>query len=164
VDDTTNTTRWPDLLRLAAAVVMVIAFFLPVSSCSNQLSVDQGYAGTQATEVAENSDISYRYPYESVTFGESASLLITVAYFWPIIAVCYRRKRPRRAGTKFAILELLLCLLSYWAVWGQTFLEAPEFGAYIAYCATTLYGLAVTVNLSEVFKIWRSRKDAISQS
>ena len=151
------------MFRLAAAVVMAVVFFLPVSSCSNQLSVDQGNVSTEAPGGTENSHTRYRYPYDSIAIDEPVGLLIVVAYFWPIVAVGYRKKRPHRAGAKFTALELLLCLLSYWAVLGQTFLETPEIGAYIAYCATTLYGVAVVANLLDIFRVWRRKKSATSR-
>ena len=135
---------------------MAVAFFLPVSSCSYQFAGIPSDVNTGVSEAADTSSVRYRYPYKMVAIDNPSSLPVIVAFLWPLGALFYRKRRPRKSGIKLTVLEGILCLISYWAVWSLTYLNTAEIGAIVAYCGVTLYLIAVISNLADSISRRRS--------
>jgi hypothetical protein len=155
----TRARRWPDRFRLVGAVVLAIAFFLPLSSCSNSTAFNQ--EGVQAVSVdAETGAVTegprrYRYPFKSLAMDDPEGLLVLVAFFWPTLAFGYRKFNGHKVGVKFTTLEFLLCFLTIWFVWSVSFLERLEIGGYLAFGGATLCLAAASALLLEEIRRWR---------
>ena len=130
--------NWPGKFRLVGTVALALAFFLPVSSCSSIVTVDQ--ENTQVVRV--DADSGYRYPFKELAFNNPKSALIALAYFWPAAALMYRKLSRNMTGRKFTALELLLCILSIYVVSTLAFLERMEIGSYLAFAGVALYVIA----------------------
>ena len=131
--------HWREWFRLVGAVALLLAFFLPVSSCSSDVGSDQDEASTGSGDVVEVTNRRYRHPYKLLTIDEPGSLLILVAYLWPVCMFGYRKLRPANGGLKRPILEIILCLFSIWLVWTLGYLYTRETGSYVAFAGATLY-------------------------
>ena len=122
---------------------MIIAFFLPVSSCSSQ----EGSAAD-----GESEEVQYRYPYQELAVDNLSSVPILVAYLWPAIMLGIRSRWPAASRIKLTVMETLLCLFSYWGIWGQSFLYRLEYGGLLAYAAISLYLFATLADLPGAWK------------
>lgn len=143
---------WPKRFRLVGAALLLIAFFLPVSSCTSQDSDDQSEASATTDGTVEITAKRYRYPYRLLAVDDVMTVPILVAFFWPASMVAYRKYRRDNVSLKIPILEILLCLLSIWIIWGMIFLYTPEIGSYVAFCGAILYLVAASVNIIEALR------------
>ena len=142
-----GTQLW-STLRTFGTVMLAVAFFLPVSSCT-PIGVEKSLA-TQ--EIEKKEQRRYRYAFQQLEINKPMSWPLLVAFFWPMAALAYRNKRPRHIGLGLTISELLLCLMSGWAIFTLTFLYRLEYGAYVAYGAVGIYFIVASVETARLVR------------
>jgi len=133
-------------IKRLCAVVLMLAFFMPLSQCS----APQKESGNSAPEVI----IKYAY-----TQDESSPLELYVniaAFFWPILMVVLLScNKNIRSFLPVKLLELLFCVGSGYALVMLNMFGEPLFGSYVACFAISLYGL---LTLYECYVVVRLRK------
>ncbi len=131
-------------LRLAAAILLVCAVFLPLSECSQDEKHPQAAPKSvvQRIHPQSNAQFSYQYGYRSIALDLSG-LFTVIAFGWPLaFALAVRRNLHPRTKWVFRILELCLCTGTiYWL----DVLSFHGFGA------TWLYGAYISVISVAVF-------------
>lgn len=141
--------------RLLAAAVLVLAFFLPVASCT-QSSAEKAVSAEEAGEVEKVEEIRhrvYKYPYKEVTFSDPATWYVLAAFFWPLVALKIREEAPTHIGFILNVTELMLCLVTGWIIYDISFMSRLEFGGYIAYGGVLIYA---ATSLKEAVKLtWK---------
>lgn len=138
--------------RFFAAVMLAIAFFLPVASCTQSSS--EMLLSAQEIEQIEESDESrhriYKYPYKKVSIGDSKTWYILIAFFWPLVALKIREEVPNRAGLIQNTTEVLLCLMTGLIITELSFMYRLEYGGYIAFGGALLYA---TTSLTDIARL-----------
>ena len=139
--------------------MLAAAFFLPVSSCAP--TAVEKTTTVQETEIIEEVELRrYNYPFQELDMDDPMSWLLLPAFFWPVAALAYRKKKPQHIGLVLSIFELLLCLLTGWVIVGLTFFNRIEFGGYLAYAGAGIYFMAA---LAEMVRSVRARFSKASQ-
>jgi hypothetical protein len=149
--------------RLFAAALLAIAFFLPVSSCTEiTLGKDVSVHETEEIEKADKLlHRVYTYPYKRVAIDDAMSWSILAAFFWPLAALKFREKAPNLSGLSLNTIELLLCLMTGWIMVDFTMLARLEYGGYIAYGGIFIY--ATTSLADTVILTWKRARGAMRE-
>jgi hypothetical protein len=139
-------------LRLTAAVVLVVAIFLPMSECSrhgdkNAIAPRQTFS--QLAFPQSNEDFQYSYVISDVRLSTwQAGAFGLIALLWPLAACLFDRRVVRkRFGWTVYILELAL---GYGTIYWLTLFTAMGrrlYGAYIVIVAMAIFALATLVLL-----------------
>ena len=141
--------------------MFVIAFFLPVASCTQSSS--ENAVSVQKTEEMEKADEMrhrvYKYPYKKVAIGDPMTWYILAAFFWPLVALKIREEAPNLVGLILNSTELMLCLITGWIIYDFSFMSRLEYGGYIAYGGASIYA---TTSLADAVRlIWKRIRGAL---
>ena len=138
-------------VRLAAALILLAAAFLPLSECSQGPNHPASSSKTIGQRIypQSTSDVSYQYAYQSVALDGFTAFTI-IAFVWPILLLfLQRRATSGKRVWVFRVLEVLLSIGSiYWInvltyhSFGATWL----YGAYIAVAAVSVFAFCGIVN------------------
>lgn len=139
-------------IRLIAAIVLVVAIFLPLSECSrteNKTIEPPRHTIAQWFFPRDNENFSYSYvvgvirasSWQAGTFG-------SVALLWPLAAFLFDRKLARkRFGWLIYILELALCFGTIYWLWLFTAMGRWLYGAYVVAVAAGIFACATLILL-----------------
>lgn len=128
-------------VKRIAAIVLLLAFFLPLSQCSVMEKQSPGKASVPSVEVT--------YAYATYDEEFPTPVLAYVGFLWPLgfsIAGLLRPPLMRRRGA--ALSEMVLCVGSGYvlyvlASWGET-----RYGAYVAATAIGLYFVSASADVA----------------
>jgi hypothetical protein len=149
--------------RLFAAALLAIAFFLPVSSCTEiTLGKDVSAHETEESEKADGTrHRDYTYPFKKVAIDDPMTWSILAAFFWPLAALKFREKAPHLSGLSLNATELLLCLMTGWIMVDFTMMARIEYGGYIAYGGVLVYA---TMSLADTARLtWKRTRGALRE-
>lgn len=133
-------------IKRLSAVVLMFAFFMPLSQCSAL----RKESSNSAPEVI----IKYAYTQDK---NSPLELYVNIAvFFWPILmVVLFSYKKPLRSFLLIKFLELLFCIGTGYMLVTLNIFGKPLYGSYVACFAISLYGL---LTLGESCEIIVSRK------
>jgi hypothetical protein len=151
-------------IRLSMAIVLLCAFFLPLSQCSHgpeakDLRTPQAYSHARHLFPRSDNEFRYQYAIEAIDFS-LIGVLTLVAFSWPLAFAIWRRRfRPHRFWWIFYAVELLLSAgTAYW-VYALTQGGRWLYGAYIGEVAITIYaGITLILMAGRI----RDRRAAVS--
>lgn len=126
-------------IKRAAAVLLFVAIFFPLSRCGRPASAPAG-AQPQAQAPTE---YTYSYAWSRFETDNIGSYLAILCFLWPIPILLYEAfGKNRTARVVLLWLQPLLCLGAAWMIYLRTMLEQPWTGAWLAWSALTAYFLA----------------------
>ena len=144
--------------------MLAIAFFLPVSSCT-QFAPPGKDVSAHENEALEKADESrprdYTYPYKTVAIDDPMTWTILAAFFWPLAALKFREKAPNLSGLSLNAIELLLGLMTGGIMVDFTMMVRIEYGGYIAYGGLFIY--AATSLADTVILTWKRARGAMRE-
>jgi len=128
-------------VKRIAAIVLLVAFFFPLSQCSVMEEKTPGEASVPKVVV--------RYAYATYDEEFPTPVLAYAGFLWPLgfaIAGLLRPPLLRRRGV--ALIEMVLCVGSGYvlyllASWGET-----RYGAYVAATAIGLYFVSASADVA----------------
>jgi hypothetical protein len=137
------------ILRMLAAGVLLAAFFLPLARCEGVRSQGTGVASPPSEELM--------VPAHLVDMEEPATLLVAVAFGWPLLLLALYAALP--TARRFEFIEPLPIALTFWYQW-QITVEWGEvlWAGYTALAATALYGIAALLHAPAAWRAWRARR------
>lgn len=122
------------LIKLFAAVLLLLSFFLPMSSCSYTVPInaDPGETYPDGSEIPIETRTTLNYAREYIDLSEFGAWLNILAFFWPFPLILLQW---RLAGKKHSVLliwcGLCLSVLSAVAVYSWADIGTPLIGAWI---------------------------------
>ena len=124
-------------IKLIAACVLAASLALPQYTCEVR--------SPQGNEPAEGARVrtERHYALENFQPGEPADWLILAAFVWPLLVVLLRSRGQRLLRW----LEPLLLAGSGWLIYGRSGVGRRAIGAYLAFTALALYGVAWLLEL-----------------
>lgn len=126
-------------VKRAAAVLLFVALFLPLSRCARQAP-----AGPEGQPQAQ-APVEYEYSYAWTRFdaGNIGSYLAILSFLWPLPILLYEAFGKQRTARVILLwLQPLLCIGAAWLIYLRTILEEPWTGAWLAWTALSAYFLA----------------------
>ncbi len=130
--------------RLTAAIVLLLAAFLPLSECSRE--ADHKVTGPktlgQHLYPQSTKDVSYQYAYKTAELN-TFTVLTIVAFVWPLLFLFFWRRGV--TGKKMWVLRIFELLLTAGSIYWINVLTYHSFGA------TWLYGAYAAVLAVVVF-------------
>ena len=135
-------------IKIAAAVLLLLAFFLPMSSCSYTVNIDSG-----STEARTEKRVVINYASEYVDLGEGGAWLNILAFTWPFPLLFLQW---RYNGRKYSVLliwtGLLLSVVSAVVVYAWADIGTPLVGAYAGGGAALTLFAAHAAELARYFR------------
>jgi hypothetical protein len=138
------------MIRRIAAILLLVALFLPLSRCSEQRSAEQTDVVQAGAENAAASQ-TYRYYYAWTDFDvlSPASWLVFVAFLWPLpFLACEIAAKKREARIWWSAAQLLLAGGAITLIYYRTFLNELWVGGYLAYFSLGGYSLALVAEIA----------------
>ena len=148
-------------IKILAACLLLISFFLPMSSCSYTVPIELG--GEEGVSGAGNIPTETRttimYPREYVDLDEIGSWLNILAFTWPFLLFLLQW---RCSGRRYSVLltwsGLFLSVLSVAAVFTWADIGKPLIGAYVGGGAALALLGSYTTELIQHFREGRLLK------
>ncbi len=144
-------------VKLALAISLLCALFLPLGQCSRQsgTSTIPSHPKRFSQRVFPQSDdqTEYHYGIADVSFS-LRGLLTIVAFGWPLLFVLVgRRAEGKRLAWLLPIGELILCAgTSYW-LWAMTVFYQWLYGAYVVFAIVIIYAAVALITLLGYLRI-----------
>jgi hypothetical protein len=139
-------------IRWIAAIVLVVAIFLPLSECSRR--DDKNFVPPQKTLSQhlfpqDNNDFVYWYVIGVVRPSSwQAGMFGLVALLWPLAAFLFDKKlAQKRFGWLIFILELALCCGTIYWLSLFTAMGRWLYGAYVVVAAVGIFAVATLILL-----------------
>jgi len=139
-------------IRLIAAIVLVVAIFLPLSECSRR--DDKNFVPPQKTLSQQvfpqdNNDFVYWYAIGIVRPSTwQGAIFALIALLWPLTAFLFDKKlAQKRFGWLIYVLELALCWGTIYWLSLFTAMGRWLYGAYVVVVATGIFACATLVLL-----------------
>ena len=145
-------------IRLAMAIVLVCAIFLPLSQCSSpsgRTETPQAYAHSRHLFPQSDNDFQYHYGIKYLVIGfmsprEDGLLgaLTLTAFLWPLaFAIWSQKSRLPRFWWIFYTGELLLCAGT--AYWVHALTQGGRwlYGAYVGEAAISIYACTTLISI-----------------
>jgi len=144
------------IIKIVAACMLLVAFFLPMSSCSYTVPIDRD-VGDPGTETR----ITIMYAREYIDLDEIGGWLNILAFTWPLLLLFLQW---RFAGSKYSYLltgsGILLSVFSGIAVYTWADIGKPLIGAYVGGgAAILLFGTYVV----ELVRFFRKRSESAAR-
>jgi hypothetical protein len=143
------------VIKIAAACLLLFSFFLPMSSCSYTVPIDvvPGDTYPDGREIPTETRTVINYAREYLDLNETGGWLNILAFTWPILLIGLQW---RFSGGKYSFLftfaGVLLSVLSAAAVYTWADIGVPMIGAYVGGGAA---GVLLMVYLVELFQYIR---------
>jgi len=146
-------------IKLTGAVLLVIAFFLPLSRCDT--ASWQRIDAEQAGLPTENIEPSYEYfyawqifaPDEVQDFEPGLALLVVLAFTWPVLFLVVRKKtRNLKANTGLLFLEPVIAAGGSYFVLILNMFNELYIGFYVAMLGAFLFFVGSVTEIVERFK------------
>jgi hypothetical protein len=142
-------------IKLLAACLLLLSFFLPMSSCSYTVPIDR-----DAADPNTETRISIMYAREYVDLDEIGGWLNILAFFWPIPLLLLQW---RFSGRKYSYLltgsGVFLAAFSAVVVYTWADIGKPLIGAYVGGGAAIALFAVYTTELIQYFRK-RGRKES----
>ena len=142
-------------IKIVAACLLLLSFFLPMSSCSYTvpMDLDANEAAVDETSPARETRYVYNYPREYLDLHEVGGWLNILSFFWPVpILLLQWKYSGRRYSVLLSWSGLLLSVLSAAAVYTWADIGKPMIGAYIGGGAAVALFVLYLVELVQVFR------------
>lgn len=143
-------------LKRAGAVLLIIAFFLPLSRCDSASlkRYEAEQAGQNPERVAPEWNYYYAweefYPERGQPFEPLSALVVTVAFSWPLLFLFGRWKiKNRKVTIGLLFLEPLVAAAGAYSVFIINFLSELYIGFYVAMVAMFLYFAGSVVEIAQ---------------
>jgi hypothetical protein len=128
------------VIKRLAAIVLVVAFFLPLSQCT----VEEQNPETRATELK----VIVNYAYAHDNWRSLDALATYAAFLWPLTLVIAGLVWPNlNQKLTIGVLELVFCAGSGFVLFALTFIGTLRYGAYLAGVSIGLYFVTTLVEL-----------------
>jgi len=134
------------LIKRISSVILMLAFFLPLSQCSKLEGQSPNIHSIPVDIVAYS---SYDWP----SIGSSVAVAV---FFWPVFLQIIVTMRPKRERNNVfpMVIEVFMCLLTATGISWLTFMgNSIRYGAWIAYSANGIYGGTLLVELVRWLRI-----------
>jgi len=147
--------RYRQIIRIVAAVALLLSFFLPMSSCSYTvpIDVDPGETLPDGSKIHTETRTVINYAREYLDLDEIGAWLNMLAFFWPIGLLLLQR---RFSGKKYPFLfsgsGVLLSVFSMAVIYTWADLGKPLVGAYLGGSAALVLFAVYTVELVQYFR------------
>ena len=155
--------RW---LKIAGALLLLASLALPMGSCTrhedekgNPVEVAKGApvpAGTREV-------VTYDYALDDFDLKEAGWWVRLLAFAWPaVFAGLFAWRKRGRVVVALRLLEPVLVAGSLYLVvlLSSAAVERRESGAYLAFCALGIYGLASLWEDAVAWRSWRRERRA----
>jgi hypothetical protein len=134
-------------IKIVASLLLILSFFLPMSSCSYTVPIDADTPGS-----AMETRIVINYAREYVDLTEVGGWLNILAFFWPFpLFLLQWRYGTRKHSWLLAVAGTLLSILSAVAVYTWADIGTPLVGAWVgggaAVALFTIYVIELTAFL-----------------
>lgn len=138
-------------IKRFAAIMLLAAFFLPLSQCSAPKQ-------NVETKVFEQ-EVRVTYAYTAHEWPSVEALATYAAFLWPLMFGIASLVWPN-LNQKWTVggLELLLCLGSGFMLYALTFFDSLRYGGYIAWGAIGMYFITTSVALIARIRKTRCKK------
>jgi len=133
------------VIKRVAAILLLLAFFLPLSQCTDSKTNPE----TKAIE----KEVTVTYAYSGFEWSESIGDLayeaaVCAAFLWPLVlSIASLIRSSLNQKLTIGILELLLCIGSWYMLNVITSFGELRYGAYLAYGSIGLYFITTLVQL-----------------
>jgi NADH:ubiquinone oxidoreductase subunit K len=141
-------------IRLAAAVIILLSIFLPISECQRRdNAIPKPKSFSQQLFPQSNADFEYQYGYRQIGFT-LVGILTIVAFGWPL--ACLLLLERRRRILRFLLpIEILLCAGTlYWV-------HAISFGGRYLYGACVAAIAVITFAIATAMVWWADRQERL---
>ena len=134
-----------NVIKRIAALVLIATLFLPLARC-------EGVRNAAAPGETPREELMV--PAHLVDLEEPATLLVALAFAWPLLLLALYAAVPR--ARRFEFLEPLPAAATFWYLW-QITVEWGEvlWAGYAALAAAGLYGLAALLAAPAAWRSWR---------
>ena len=179
-------------LKRIAAIVVLLAFFLPLSQCSSRLSEETSASSVNQTAVtsdvkkesvqkvvveAENKErnedknkaksndknLGKNFAYKAAPWTSWNAFFMYCIFLWPCLLTLLLWRRPAlQEKLTMNVLEIVLALASILTLNFFSLFYQLLIGAYLALAGWTLYGLVAASVLWQRFRIWRYKRSLLS--
>ena len=133
---TVTALRW---IRRGAAVLLLVALFLPLSRCS--------HSRDDAVDPGAPRQYTYSYAWTDFDASSAGSWLIFLAFLWPVAFVARELAPARQTPAWLAAVQLALAAGAALLIYYRTFLDELWVGGYLAYIALGCYSAALIVEI-----------------
>jgi hypothetical protein len=152
-------------IKLAASILLVAAFLLPLSRCAREaplIETADGAVRAAPATPGQPKVYSYYYAWTDLHPTQPWGWLFLLVFFWPAAFLAHERfGRSDRAKRVFLWMEPPLALASGYAVYMRTFLRELWVGGYLAYIGLVLILLASVGQLWARVRAWRSKEQGV---
>jgi hypothetical protein len=179
-------------LKRIAAIVVLLAFFLPLSQCSSRLSEETSASSVNQAAVtldvkkesvqkvvveAENKEsiedkskdknkdknLGKNYAYKDAPWTSWNAFFMYCIFLWPCLLMLLLWKRPTwQEKLSMNVVEIVLALASILILNFFSLFYQLLIGGYLALAGWTLYGLVAASVLWQRFRIWRYKRSLLS--
>jgi hypothetical protein len=142
------------IAKFAAACLLLLSFFLPMSSCSYDVPLELGLEGppADAVKISTETRTTILYPREYVEPGEIGAWLNLLAFTWPFLLFFPQWKfSGRRYSLLFTWAGLLLSVFSAFAIYAWADIGKPLLGAYTGGGAAVALFMLYLTELVQIF-------------
>ena len=153
-------------LKTIGALLLLISFALPFSSCTHFEDAEGNYIGdTESVVENENAvEVSeYHFLYDSIAFDDISGWITLIGAFGPALMILLLFKwGSGPAGTTLRVAEILMLMIAVFMVYGNVFMSDNwEIGAYLASSGIVLYTISALYTDLKLIQRWISwRKTA----
>ncbi|MHA1544733.1 MAG: hypothetical protein ACTSU8_06315, partial [Alphaproteobacteria bacterium] len=121
------------IIKIVGAVLLAIAFFLPLSRCA-PVTLTPNEDGELVAEAPEVETVyEYYYAYDNIGVEEPGSFLLLVVFFWPLAFLAFERKgRNTRAKTALMFLGPPLAAGTGYLIIFISIFNELYYGTYVA--------------------------------
>jgi len=133
-------------IKRLSALVLVMAFFMPLSQCTHSSSLNQSQPPTTT--------VKYAYSHTNkLSFEMAASV---ASFFWPLMFISLTSiKKTLNTNLYFKSFEFIACLGSAYMLLLLNIFGKLLYGSYFAISALTVYGL---LTLYEGIMVFRTKR------
>ena len=136
------------LIKLFAATLLLLSFFLPMSSCSYTVPINE-----DATVPGAETRTMINYPMQYVELNEVGSWLNILAFFWPLPLILLQwRSQGRKYSPVLIWFGLFLSVMSVAAVYTWADIGTPMVGAWVGGGAAIALFIVYLTELVEFFR------------
>jgi hypothetical protein len=124
--------------KFTAAFLLLVSFFLPMSSCSYTVPLEPGVneSGPVSGKSATERRTVIMYAREYIDFREPGSWLNLLSFTWPLLVITLQfRYNGKRALLLLPSTGMLLSVLSAAVIYAWADVGKPLIGAYVGWCA-----------------------------
>jgi hypothetical protein len=138
-------------LKLLAALLLLLAFALPLSSCT--VTDRAGHEGGP-----QKSHVEYHYAWSGIDTAEPASFIVPLFFLWPLAAFAVARKPGRLARVSWWLEAPLWACSAYFIDLALLAVTRIEIGGYLACAGLVLHAGAWIGEAAARWRSWRGAR------